>query len=202
MTLLERLRVVAASLRDFDHADDHIEVDTRAVSALLTEAANSIEATTKERDYARESLASCDATRMRNAEHYRDALNGLTTRERELAEAIAEIERLRGWREECDGMMVAINRLTDDVDRLMRERDAAIAEVARLLRLTTGPHINEEGVMRCGVCRRRCDGMLCRDCSRSFDRANVDGTIYSVMVWAANRSRHMERARRAAKGGE
>lgn len=153
MTLLERLRVVAASLRDFDHADDHMEVDTRAVSALLTEAANSIEATTKERDYARESLASCDATRMRNAEHYRDALNGLTTRERELAEAIAEIERLRGWREECDGMMVAINRLTDDVDRLMRERDAAIAEVARLLRLTTGPHINEED-----------DPIACRHC--------------------------------------
>ena len=53
VTLLERLRVVAASLRDFDHADDHMEVDTRDVSALLTEAADAIEATTKERDAAR-----------------------------------------------------------------------------------------------------------------------------------------------------
>ncbi len=50
MTLLENLRAVAASLRDFDNAPDHIEVDTRAVSALLTDAANAIEATTKERD--------------------------------------------------------------------------------------------------------------------------------------------------------
>lgn len=50
MTLLENLRAVAASLRDFDHAPDHIEVDTRAVSALLTDAANAIESTTKERD--------------------------------------------------------------------------------------------------------------------------------------------------------
>ena len=53
VTLLERLRVVAASLRDFDHADDHMEVDTRAVSALLTDAANAIESTTKDRDAAR-----------------------------------------------------------------------------------------------------------------------------------------------------
>ena len=57
VTLLERLRVVAASLRDFDHADDHIEVDTRDVSALLTDAANAIEATTKERDAARAEVA-------------------------------------------------------------------------------------------------------------------------------------------------
>ena len=57
MTLLERLRVVAASLRDFDHADDHMEVDTRDVSALLTEAADAIEATTKERDAARAEVA-------------------------------------------------------------------------------------------------------------------------------------------------
>jgi hypothetical protein len=57
VTLLENLRAVAASLRDFDHAPDHIEVDTRAVSALLTDAANAIEATTKERDAARAEVA-------------------------------------------------------------------------------------------------------------------------------------------------
>ena len=57
VTLLERLRVVAASLRDFDHADDHMEVDTRAVSALLTDAADAIEATTAERDVARTEVA-------------------------------------------------------------------------------------------------------------------------------------------------
>ena len=48
--LLDQLRAVSATLLDFDNAPDHIEVDTRAVSALLTDAANAIEATTKERD--------------------------------------------------------------------------------------------------------------------------------------------------------
>ena len=57
MTLLEQLRAFADSLRDFDRAPDHIEVDTRTVSALLTDAANAIEATTKERDAARAEVA-------------------------------------------------------------------------------------------------------------------------------------------------
>lgn len=57
MTLIDQLRAVAASLRDFDRAPDHIEVDTRAVSSLLTDAANAIEATTKERNAARVEVA-------------------------------------------------------------------------------------------------------------------------------------------------
>jgi len=57
VTLLERLRVVAASLRDFDRAPDNIEVDTRAVSSLLADAANAIESTAKERDAARAEVA-------------------------------------------------------------------------------------------------------------------------------------------------
>ncbi len=159
MNLLDRLRAVSATLRDIDHAPDYIEVDPVAVSALLAEAATALadseraretlrrerNAAMNERDAAREALASCDATRQRNAEHYRDACNGLTTTERELAKAVAENEKLRGRREECDGMMVAISRLTDDVERFARERDAARAEVARLLRLAAGPHINDEG---------------------------------------------------------
>ena len=184
--LLDQLRAVSATLRDIDHAPDHIEVDPVAVSALLAEAATALAeserarealrrernaamngrdeeraevlrmrvgaglladhaaALTAERNEAREALASCDATRQRNAEHYRDACNGLTTTERELAKVVAENEKLRGWREECDGMMVAISRLADDVARLTRERDAARAEVARLMRLASGPHINDE----------------------------------------------------------
>jgi hypothetical protein len=47
-----------------------------------------------------------------------------------VAELTAQNEKLRGWREECDGMMVAINRLTDDVERLTAERDAAREIVA------------------------------------------------------------------------
>lgn len=99
MTLLEHLRAVAASLRDFDHAPDHIEVDTRAVSSMLTAAADAIESTTKERD---------DAIKERDAE--RDF----------------------------------VARLHEDVACAESQRDAARVEVARLLRLATGPHINEE----------------------------------------------------------
>ena len=33
--LLDRLRAVSATLRDIDHAPDHIDVDPVAVSALL-----------------------------------------------------------------------------------------------------------------------------------------------------------------------
>jgi len=55
--LLDQLRAVSATLRDIDHAPDHIEVDPVAVSALLAEAANAIEATTKERDAGRAEVA-------------------------------------------------------------------------------------------------------------------------------------------------
>lgn len=135
---LRRERNAAMNERDEERAE---VLRMRAGAGLLADHAAAL---TAERDEAREALASCDATRQRNAEHYRDACNGLTTTERELAKAIAEIERLRGWREECDGMMVAISRLTDDVERLARERDEARAEVVRLLRLATGPNINDE----------------------------------------------------------
>ena len=55
--LLDQLRAVSATLRDIDHAPDHIEVDTRVVSALLADAANAIESTAKERDAARAEVA-------------------------------------------------------------------------------------------------------------------------------------------------
>ena len=55
--LLDQLRAVSATLRDFDRAPDHIEVDTRVVSALLADAANAIESTAKERDAARAEVA-------------------------------------------------------------------------------------------------------------------------------------------------
>ena len=86
MTLIERLRVVAASLADIDHAPDYIEVDPVAVSALLAEAAT----------------------------------------------ALAESERAR-------------EALRRERNAALNERDEARAEVARLLRLASGPHINDEG---------------------------------------------------------
>jgi hypothetical protein len=113
VTLLENLRAVAASLRDFDHAPDHIEVDTRAVSALLTDAANAIESTTKERDVAEERASLHAIEGVRLGERYAVA-NGRAVR--------AAMER----------------------DDAIKERDAARAEVARLLALATGPKINDE----------------------------------------------------------
>lgn len=86
MTLLERLRAVADSLADFDHAPDNIEVDTRVVSALLAEAAT----------------------------------------------ALADSERAR-------------ETLRRERNAALNERDEARSEVARLLRLASGPHINDEG---------------------------------------------------------
>lgn len=50
--LLDQLRAVSATLADFDRAPDHIEVDTRAVSALLAEAATAL----AESERAREAL--------------------------------------------------------------------------------------------------------------------------------------------------
>ena len=84
--LLDRLRAVSATLRDIDHAPDHIEVDPVAVSALLAEAAT----------------------------------------------ALAESERAR-------------ETLRRERNAAMNERDETRAEVARLLRLASGPHINDEG---------------------------------------------------------
>lgn len=98
--LLDELRATAASLADLDHAPDHIEVNPRGVSALLTRAAKAIED-------AEAALASCDATRQRNAEHYRDACNGLATMERELSATV---------------------RLRAEVATLTKERDDARAD--------------------------------------------------------------------------
>ena len=81
MTLIDRLRAVSATLRDIDHAPDHIEVDPVAVSALLAEAATAL----AESERAREALR-----RERN-----EAMN-------ERAAARAEVVRLRelatGWK--------------------------------------------------------------------------------------------------------
>lgn len=85
VTLIERLRVVAASLRDFDHAPDNIEVDAPGVSALIAEAST----------------------------------------------ALAESERAR-------------ETLRRERNAALNERDEARAEIARLLRLASGPHINDE----------------------------------------------------------
>lgn len=85
-TLLDELRATAASLADFDHAPDNIEVDTRVVSALLAEAAT----------------------------------------------ALADSERAR-------------ETLRRERNAALNERDEARSEVARLLRLASGPHINDEG---------------------------------------------------------
>ncbi len=84
--LLDQLRAVSATLRDIDHAPDHIEVDPVAVSALLAEAAT----------------------------------------------ALAESERAR-------------EALRRDRNAALNERDESRTEIARLLRLASGPHINDEG---------------------------------------------------------
>ena len=134
VTLLERLRVVAASLRDFDHADDHIEVDTRDVSSLLTEAADAIEATTKERDEAEEqaSIHASAGARLGGRFISANARAVLAAMERD--EATDRANRLHAECIEYAGHIVAVEK----------ERDDARAEVERLLRLATGPHINEE----------------------------------------------------------
>ena len=133
MTLIEHLRAVAASLRDFDHAPDHIEVDTRAVSALLTDAANAIESTTKERDAARAALDAASAAHAADMASALEAANdGLKVLTREALDHYAAAKK----RMEAEALVA--------IDTIARERDAARAEVARLLALATGPKINDE----------------------------------------------------------
>lgn len=100
--LLDQLRAVAASLRDIDHAPDHIEVDPVAVSALLAEAANAIEATTKELQRAEERASLHAVEGVRLGERYAAANARAVRAEMERDEARSEVERLRelatGWR--------------------------------------------------------------------------------------------------------
>lgn len=128
--LLDQLRAVSATLRDIDHAPDYIEVDPVAVSALLAEAATAL----AESERARETLR-----RERNA-----AMN-------ERDEARADAERYRQREQHfADALKVADGGQyradwNGAIQRVLNERDAARAEVARLLRLASGPHINDEG---------------------------------------------------------
>lgn len=148
MTLLERLRVVAASLADFDHAPDNIEVDTRVVSALLAEAATTLadservretlrrerNAAMNERDEARAEVATASAA-------YAADMARCLAGAREGVETVAS-EALQHYANAKKRMEA---ETTAAIDAVARERDAARADVARLLRLASGPHINDEG---------------------------------------------------------